>query len=779
MRIAIVTTQCPFVRGGAEMHADSLLFQLRARGYEAEIISLPFKWYPAPVILDHMLAAQATDISEYNGVPIDLAICLKFPAYYVRHPNKVFWILHQHRQAYDLWDSNLSDLFDDNEGLLVREAIIRADNEELKGAKKIFSNSKTVAQRLKKYNNINSVALYHPPPLAGQIYHGSFGDFFYYPSRITPSKRQEFVLEALALTEKNVRVVFSGSADDPSYDAYLKNKAIDLGISDRIQWLGFISDKDILEFYATCCGVLFTPIDEDLGYVALEAMLAGKPIITLENSGEPASLVRNEVEGVVAKNNAKSLAEGMDKLWKNENLCTQYGRAARVRYDEINPTWDAAIDTLLGTTHHPIHLKKTTYNEPEQDRSEVNEIDSVGESAEDLNNSSIVRKYQNIDFYKKYISSNEFQEFNDDLREYLKVHEVRYKETLDIIKKISKNSMRILDVGTSSPYIFGKILYQEFNIKKYLVIEEALDHFGPVVTSVLSNGIGEFDKICLNVETDIIPIEKQTMDLVLCMEILEHFAIDPLYVLKEMYRILKDDGYILITTPNIASRYALDRISRGESPYSFGLYTPWNGVYGRHNREFTPAEVSRLAYSAGFTQISLKTIDVYPHDVVSGEVQQLLAKRDDKELQNQNIFFLGKKRKVAENRSVPEELFVFDPSIFSGSLQLRQVDENRFIFTIKNNSSVKWVLSDVNCVNVKCQKININNYELEEERFISLESDLDPYNKIDINMTVERVAGKELFLFKFSLNLSKWGSFLMAGRSNSVSILCNNFELWS
>ena len=173
MRIAIVTTQCPFVVGGAELHAKSLERALRAFGHEAEIIDMPFKWYPPATILDHMLAARSLDISEFNGVKIDLAIGLKFPADLMRHPNKKYWILHQHRQAYDLWESGESDLFNDPDGQLVREAIIGADNAELGGGRDIFANSKNVAGRLKKYNNIDAVPLYHPPPLAGQFKPGT------------------------------------------------------------------------------------------------------------------------------------------------------------------------------------------------------------------------------------------------------------------------------------------------------------------------------------------------------------------------------------------------------------------------------------------------------------------------------------------------------------------------------------------------------------------------------------------------------------------------------
>jgi hypothetical protein len=104
MRILITTTQVPFIRGGAEVHAEGLRDALRRFGHEAEILAIPFKWYPPEKILDHMLACQLLDVTEVAGTPVDRVIGLKFPAYLIPHPNKVLWILHQHRTAYELWD---------------------------------------------------------------------------------------------------------------------------------------------------------------------------------------------------------------------------------------------------------------------------------------------------------------------------------------------------------------------------------------------------------------------------------------------------------------------------------------------------------------------------------------------------------------------------------------------------------------------------------------------------------------------------------------------------
>ena len=106
MRIIVATVQVPFVRGGAEMHAEGLRDALQREGHEAEIVAVPFKWYPSSRILDCMLACRLFDLSESSGAKIDRLIGLKFPAYL--YPIRIkLWILHQHRAAYDMWDTQL------------------------------------------------------------------------------------------------------------------------------------------------------------------------------------------------------------------------------------------------------------------------------------------------------------------------------------------------------------------------------------------------------------------------------------------------------------------------------------------------------------------------------------------------------------------------------------------------------------------------------------------------------------------------------------------------
>ena len=94
MRIVVCEAQVPFVEGGAEYHVRALHQQLLAHGYQSERVSIPFKWYPKREILAHAAAWRLIDLSESNGEPIDLVIGTKFPSYFVRHPNKVAWLIH-------------------------------------------------------------------------------------------------------------------------------------------------------------------------------------------------------------------------------------------------------------------------------------------------------------------------------------------------------------------------------------------------------------------------------------------------------------------------------------------------------------------------------------------------------------------------------------------------------------------------------------------------------------------------------------------------------------
>ncbi|MFN7971391.1 MAG: glycosyltransferase family 4 protein [Acidobacteriota bacterium] len=349
MRVLLCTTQVPFTRGGAELLAEELVKALRQAGHDAEIVAIPFKWYPPERVPEHILACRLLDVTESSGIPVDLVIGLKFPAYFVRHPSKVLWILHQHRTAYDLWDNYpLGDLIHYPEGREVRDAIQHCDERFLPEARAIYTISGNVSKRLKSFCGIDSRPLYHPPRNAGAFRAGDAGDYLSFPSRMNIPKRQELVLQALAKTRTPVKVTFSGRSDIPSYAEELKLKTVNLGLADRVTWKGETSDEMLVDLYAHCLGVVYPPIDEDYGYVTLEAMLASKPVITCRDSGGALEFVAHGETGLCAEPAPEALASAMDELWDDRARAARMGQAGRARYEALVPGWPEVVARLLG-----------------------------------------------------------------------------------------------------------------------------------------------------------------------------------------------------------------------------------------------------------------------------------------------------------------------------------------------------------------------------------------------------------------------------------------------
>jgi glycosyltransferase involved in cell wall biosynthesis len=347
MNVLILNTQVPFCYGGAEVLAEDLQAQLSIAGHRAEILTLPFKWYPQQTLANTVLASKLMDISNFNGVSIDRVIALKFPMWLIPHPAMSLWILHQHRAAYDLWDSQLSDLAGMPDGKALRDMIRREDTAAIQAAEAVYTISHNVTGRLKHYNNIGSEVLYPPPRSLEQFRVESYGDYFFFPSRITPIKRQELVIEALAHVPEPVKVVFAGEADSPVYLEKLKKRANELGVNAKVEWRGRISEEEKFKLYANALMVIFTPVDEDYGYVTPEAMLSSKAVLTLEDAGGAAEFIQHDRNGLLVQADPKAMALAISRLWNDRNEAERLGAAARQRIEEIDLSWEKIVAGLL------------------------------------------------------------------------------------------------------------------------------------------------------------------------------------------------------------------------------------------------------------------------------------------------------------------------------------------------------------------------------------------------------------------------------------------------
>jgi glycosyltransferase involved in cell wall biosynthesis len=342
--VLICTTQVPFTTGGAEAHVEGLRLALIQAGYNAEVVALPFKWYPPAEIMRSALAWRLLDLSEANGKPVDLVIGMKFPAYLVAHERKVLWIMHQYRSAYNLWDTRFDDLSTYSDGAQVREWIRQADNRLIPAAQKVFANSKTVADRLRRYNKIESQPLYHPPPRMESLRGGEQGDYIFYPSRMEPQKRQELLIEAAHYLHTPAKIVLAGGSGDPQrYESLVKK----FDVGDRVCLRGFVSESEMIELYRNALGVCYLPFDEDYGYVTLEGMLSGKPVVVASDGGGATEFVEHEREGLIVDPEPQAIAAALDSLYANRSRALALGERGTEKVKSLNLSWQHVVESLI------------------------------------------------------------------------------------------------------------------------------------------------------------------------------------------------------------------------------------------------------------------------------------------------------------------------------------------------------------------------------------------------------------------------------------------------
>jgi glycosyltransferase involved in cell wall biosynthesis len=341
-RILICGTQVPFVRGGAEKLVDTLAAKLKEQGHTVDTVMIPFQWYPRENILRTALAWRLLDITESAHNPVDLVIATKFPSYFVRHPNKVVWLVHQHRGSFDHYTTPYSPFRNSPGDNQLREKIMEYEKQFLSEAKGLFAISGNVAGRLQKYLGLEAEPLY-PPLYNIERYHSEkSGDYILSVSRIEEDKRVGTLVKAMALCPKKIKAKIVGVGNQLPE---LKKTAAELGVADRVEFLGAVSDDQLYDLYAGCFAVYFAPWDEDYGYITIEAFQSSKPVITSEQSGGTLEFVENGVNGFITDGSAERAAEAMQRLFEDKKLSERFGEAGFKRVQSI--TWEHTINRLL------------------------------------------------------------------------------------------------------------------------------------------------------------------------------------------------------------------------------------------------------------------------------------------------------------------------------------------------------------------------------------------------------------------------------------------------
>jgi glycosyltransferase involved in cell wall biosynthesis len=341
-RILICATQVPFARGGAELLVEGLRDALRAHGHIVDVVALPFAWQPHELIGRSALAWRLLDLASTHGQPIDQVICTKFPSYAVRHPRKVVWLVHQHRQAYDWYGTPFSDFANTPDDRAVRDMLLRMDRSTLGEAQRLCTISRNVSARLRRFNGLDSQPLYPPSRYAGQLRAGPYGDYILSDARLDAAKRLDLLLRALARTTAPVPCIFTSSGPEQEP---LERLARQLGLGERVQFRGYVPDAELIELYAGARAVYYAPFDEDYGFTAVQALAAARPVLTTEDAGGVLEFVEDGANGFVVAPQPDAIAARLDTLAGDAALAARLGAAGPARVAGIS--WEHVLDTLV------------------------------------------------------------------------------------------------------------------------------------------------------------------------------------------------------------------------------------------------------------------------------------------------------------------------------------------------------------------------------------------------------------------------------------------------
>ncbi|MCJ7612364.1 MAG: glycosyltransferase family 4 protein [Candidatus Aminicenantes bacterium] len=343
-RIVVVTSDVPFVEGGHMTIARNTVQALQECGYEADLITTPQNRFGRQ--LRAYLANRFTDVGRDGwGRPIHQVISFRFPSYAVKHEAHVCWLNHRQREYYALWETLRAQLGVRGriKETLRRMLIHRLDTHLLKhSVTKVYAQSRTVQDRLKRWGRIPSEILYPPPP--HRAYRTDYyGDFIFTVSRLQQLKRVDLLVEAFRLvTNKRLKAVIIG--DGPERSA-LAEKIKEYGLSRRVVLLGPADESTVLSHYGRCLAVFFCPRNEDYGFVTGEAFASRKAVVTTLDSGGPAELVADGQTGFVVEPTARDLAQTFDRLADDKGLAENLGAKAHRFISQM--TWPRAVDKLV------------------------------------------------------------------------------------------------------------------------------------------------------------------------------------------------------------------------------------------------------------------------------------------------------------------------------------------------------------------------------------------------------------------------------------------------
>jgi SAM-dependent methyltransferase len=215
-----------------------------------------------------------------------------------------------------------------------------------------------------------------------------------------------------------------------------------------------------------------------------------------------------------------------------------------------------------------------------------------------------------------YLRSFQFEDGpSAEMHTYLKQDFRRFLYTLGLIPKGEGN---LLEIG-ANPYFTSLLIKKFTNYNLYCTnFFDEDESTAPEQTKINKDGEKiTFKYVNYNAETDDLPFDAGTFDVILCCEIIEHMTNDPVTALISLKSLLKEGGRLILTTPNVSRLENVARMITGVN-----IYDPYSGYgpYGRHNREYNKHELHLL-----LTQLGFEIEEMFASDVNENEVGKAMS----------------------------------------------------------------------------------------------------------------------------------------------------------
>lgn len=160
-----------------------------------------------------------------------------------------------------------------------------------------------------------------------------------------PPKGYDFIIRSISKIPKDIRpeLVIVGNSSDELWVEYLKNLAQENGVDMDI--LTMISDDELINLYNKAKMVVYAPYLEPFGYIPLEAMACGTPVVGIKEGGVRETVLHNKT-GLLTQRDEKDFADAVIRLLKDDELWNRMS-ATGIKYIESAWTLEKAGERLL------------------------------------------------------------------------------------------------------------------------------------------------------------------------------------------------------------------------------------------------------------------------------------------------------------------------------------------------------------------------------------------------------------------------------------------------